>query len=63
MANIPQILHKYRSIAVVGLSPKTARTSYAVTQYMQQQGYRIIPVNPLAAGKTILGEPCYATLM
>ena len=38
MANIPQILHKYRSIAVVGLSPQTARTSYAVTQYMQQQG-------------------------
>ena len=63
MVNTAQLLQKYRRIAVVGLSPKAARTSYAVAQYMQEQGYRIIPVNPLAAGKTILGEPCYATLM
>lgn len=62
MPNTAQLLQKYRSIAVVGLSPKAARTSYAVAQYMQEQGYRIIPVNPLAAGKLILGELCYATL-
>ena len=62
MPNTAQLLQKYRSIAVVGLSPKAARTSYAVAQYMQEQGYRIIPVNPLAAGKLILGELCYANL-
>jgi len=53
-----------RTIAVVGLSPKPHRDSYHVAQYLQQQGYRIVPVNPVAAqeGIAILGEPCYASL-
>jgi len=47
---------------VVGLSPKTHRASYEVSAYMQQQGWRIIPVNPLAKVPEILGEKVYATL-
>ena len=53
-----------RTIAVVGLSPKPHRDSYHVAQYLQQQGYRIVPINPVAAqaGASILGQPCYASL-
>lgn len=58
------ILAQCRTIAVVGLSPKPHRDSYRVALYLQQQGYRIVPVNPVAAreGEQILGEPCYASL-
>ena len=49
-----------RTIAVVGLSPKPHRDSYRVSQYMQAQGWRIIPVNPLAT--EILGERAYTSL-
>ena len=58
------ILVQCRTIAVVGLSPKSHRDSYHVAQYLQQQGYRIVPVNPEVdqAQESILGEPCYATL-
>ena len=48
------------NIAVVGLSPKTNRSSNQVALYLQQAGYRIIPVNPGQA--KILGEPCYPDL-
>jgi len=43
---ILEILNKYKSIAVVGLSSNPTRPSYGVTEYMQSAGYRIIPVNP-----------------
>ena len=58
------ILQACRSIAVVGLSPRPERASYEVAQYMQAQGYRIVPVNPVAAasGEPILGEKVYASL-
>ncbi len=59
---IPQILATCRTVAVVGLSPKPHRASFDVSRYMQAHGWRIIPVNPLAAGQTILGETVYATL-
>ncbi|AMP07743.1 hypothetical protein CPter91_5460 [Collimonas pratensis] len=49
-------------IAVVGLSPKPDRPSYGVARYMQERGYRIVPVNPMHVGGPILGEPCYANL-
>jgi predicted CoA-binding protein len=58
---IAHILDHYRTVAVVGLSPKTHRDSFEVAQYMQQQGWRIIPINPNAA--EILGEKAYPTLL
>jgi predicted CoA-binding protein len=69
--NQPDILHilkTCKTIAVVGLSPKVHRDSYEVAEYMQSQGYRIIPINPVAAAPnspnmTILGEKVYATLV
>lgn len=66
--NSPDFLHilkTCRTIAVVGLSPKAHRDSYEVAEYMQAQGYRIVPVNPVAAASRtpILGEKVYATLM
>lgn len=61
---IHQILAHCRTVAVVGLSPKPARASFDVARYLQAHGWRIIPVNPVAAasGATILGEPVYASL-
>ena len=49
-----------RTIAVVGLSDNPAKASFSVSAYMQQQGYRILPVNPTV--DTVLGERCYPTL-
>ena len=50
-----------KTVAVVGLSANPARPSYEVAAYLQQVGYRIIPVNP---GHTeILGERCYSSLV
>jgi predicted CoA-binding protein len=57
-----EVLARYRTIAMVGLSPRADRPSNEVARYMQSQGYRIIPVNPAIAGQTLLGETCYATL-
>ena len=57
------ILHSLRdcrTIAVVGLSPKVHRDSHHVAEYLQQQGYRIVPVNPQAT--EILGERCWPSL-
>ena len=61
---IRQILSTCRTVAVVGLSPKPERASFDVGRYMQAHGWRIIPVNPVAAasGATILGETVYASL-
>ena len=55
-------LSDMQTIAVIGLSPKPERDSHRVTAYMQRHGYRIIPVNPAAAGTEILGQHVYATL-
>jgi uncharacterized protein len=55
-----EILTKFKTIAVVGLSSNPARPSYGVTEYMQSSGYQIIPVNPNETD--VLGEPSYASL-
>lgn len=62
--DLQHILATCRTVAVVGLSPKPHRESYDVARVMQSQGWRIIPVNPVAAnsGDTILGEKVYASL-
>ncbi|MFA5082410.1 MAG: CoA-binding protein [Hydrogenophilaceae bacterium] len=57
---IRALLQRVRTIAVVGLSPKPGRPSYAVSQAMQRFGYRIVPVRPAVA--EVLGEKAYACL-
>ena len=61
---VSRILSTCRTVAVVGLSPKAHRDSFRVAQYMQAHGWRVVPVNPVAAssGERILGEVVYATL-
>ena len=57
---ITELLKSAKTIAVVGLSDNSLRTSYGVSEYMQSRGYRIIPVNP--AIDQSLGEKAYPTL-
>ncbi|MFG0217043.1 CoA-binding protein [Brevibacillus porteri] len=57
-----QLLEDAKTIAVVGLSNKPDRTSYMVSQAMQNAGYTIIPVNPVIAGETVLGEKVLGSL-
>lgn len=59
---VRDILKTVRVIAMVGASPTWNRPSYFAMKYLQHKGYRVIPVNPAAAGQTILGEHCYASL-
>ena len=60
MSEIDRVLETCRTVAVVGLSPRPDRDSHGVAQYLQEQGIRIVPVNPAAS--EILGERCYADL-
>ncbi|HXZ47368.1 MAG TPA: CoA-binding protein [Usitatibacter sp.] len=55
-----RILLRFKTIAVVGLSAQWHRPSYFAAKYMQEHGYRVIPVNPGYA--EILGEKCYKSL-
>ena len=59
---IREILQKSRVIAVVGLSRKPDRPSHGVARYLQEVGYRIIPVNPNLTG-VVLGEQVYPDLL
>src|SRR5215207_7872074 len=56
------ILNTVKTIAMVGISPKDNRPSYFAFKYLQERGYRMIPVNPGQAGKDILGQKVYAKL-
>ena len=56
------LLATSKTIAVVGMSNRPDRPSFAVASVLQDGGYRIIPVNPQYAGTLILGEPCVASL-
>jgi hypothetical protein len=58
--DIKPLLTAAKTIAVVGLSPKPDRDSYQVAAYLQQHGYRVLPVRPAQA--EILGEKAYASL-
>jgi uncharacterized protein len=60
ISELRRILKSYRTIAVVGLSAEWHRPSFFAAKYMQQHGYRIVPVNPRYAH--ILGERCYPSL-
>ena len=61
MSDIDKVLETCKTVAVVGLSPRPDRDSNGVAQYIQEHGYRIIPVNP--AAQEILGEKCYPDLV
>ncbi len=56
------ILKSVRTIALVGASHKTHRDSYQVMAFLQNQGYRVIPVNPGRAGTYILGQQVLSSL-
>ena len=59
---IRHILKSVHTIAVLGASPNDARPSHGVMGFLLGKGYRVIPVNPGHAGKTILGQKVYAHL-
>ena len=60
MSEIKNILSKYKSIAMVGVSKDLKKTSTIVMRYMQDYGFKVYPVNPSAKGEKILGEEVYA---
>jgi predicted CoA-binding protein len=59
-STLRRILRENHTVAVVGLSANWSRPSYFAAKYLQEHGYRIIPVNP--AYPTVLGEKCYRSL-
>lgn len=59
-AVIRDVLTRTRVIAVVGISPNPARPSHYVARFLQEMGYRVIPVNPGHAGEVLLGEAVHA---
>lgn len=61
-AIVKHYLKNSKVIAVVGLSDRKETTSNRVSKEMQERGYRIVPVNPRAAGSEIFGETVYASL-
>ena len=61
MSTEEKILRSSKTIAIVGLSPKEDRPSFTVGSYLKEQGYRVIPVNPVAP--EILGEKSYPDLV
>ena len=62
MSEIKDILSKYKSIAMVGVSKDPKKTSTIVMKYMQDYGFKVYPVNPSAKGEKILGEKVYANI-
>ena len=59
---LTHVFDTVKSIAVVGISRRGDRASNRVAAYLRDEGYRIFPVNPGAAGEEMLGQPVYATL-
>ena len=59
MSEIKNILSKYKTIAMIGVSKDLTKPSTIVMKYMQKYGYKVIPVNPRAKGEKILGEDVY----
>ena len=60
MAETKDILRKYKNIALVGASKNLEKTSSIVMKYLQNNGYKVYPVNPTIRGEKILGEKVYA---
>jgi len=62
MSEIKNILSKYKSIAMIGVSKDLKKTSTIVMRYMQDYGFKVYPVNPSAKGEKILGEEVYSSI-
>ena len=62
MSEIKDILTKYKTIAMIGVSKDTKKTSTIVMKYMKNYGFKVFPVNPSAKGEKILGEEVYAKI-
>ncbi len=62
MSDIKEILSKYKSIAMVGVSNDPTKASTIVMKYMQKYGFKVYPVNPRAEGQKILGEEVFAKI-
>ena len=59
MSEIKEILSKYKTIAMIGVSKDPTKPSTIVMKYMQKYGFKVIPVNPRAKGEKILGEEVF----
>ena len=59
MPDIKEILDKNKTIAMIGVSKDTKKPSTIVMKYMQEYGFKVIPVNPRAKGEKILGEEVF----
>ena len=59
--DVKEILTKYKTVAVVGMSRDPSKDSHRVAEYLQSQGFSIVPVNPTA--DEVLGEKCYKSLL
>ena len=62
MSDIKEILSKYNTIAMVGVSNDPTKASTIVMKYMQEYGYKVYPVNPRAKGQKILGQEVFARI-
>ena len=62
MSDIREILTKFKTIAMVGVSNDPTKASTIVMKYMQEYGYKVYPVNPRAKGKKILGQEVFAKI-
>ena len=62
MSDIKEILSKYNTIAMVGVSNDPTKASTIVMNYMQKYGYKVYPVNPRAKGQKILGQEVFAKI-
>ena len=59
MSDIKNILTKYKTIAMIGVSNDPTKASTIVMKYMQKYGFKVYPVNPRAKGQKILGEEVF----
>ncbi|UWR27545.1 CoA-binding protein [Sulfitobacter sp. S223] len=61
-AFLKDILTRTKRVAIVGVSDNPVRASYFVARYLSLKGYKIVPVNPMIAGKTLFGAPVLSSL-
>ncbi len=62
MNNIKEILSKFKNIALVGASSDLTKASSVVMRYLQNNGFKVYPVNPSMKGQKILGEPVFGKI-